>query len=155
MDSPQNHIWGPNLWMILHSAAERIGLHKHRKLPHEEHRLWTGLLSSLQYSLPCPICKKHYSTYIQSNPITTVNTEFIRNWLFKIHNDINNRINKSYTISVDKIPEIYNKPFMFSSYYNIVNQEMLKSLRLNWSSRNDILRTIRLLQEIKNYYDFF
>jgi hypothetical protein len=29
------------------------------------------------------------------------------------------------------------------------------SLRLGWSSRDDIQRTIRTLQELKRFYDFF
>jgi hypothetical protein len=155
MDSPQNHIWGPQLWMILHSSAERIGIPKHGRLPQEEHRLWTGLLSSLQYSLPCPVCKKHYYAYLTAHPITSITKEFIRNWLFVLHRDINARTNKSDTISIENIPEIYEKPFNFSAHFNIVNQEMAKALRLGLSSRNDILRTVRFLEELKRYYDFF
>ncbi len=155
MDSPQNHIWGPNLWMILHSSAERIGIPKHGRLPQEENRLWTGLLNSLQYSLPCPVCKKHFTAYIASNPITSITKEFIRNWLFNLHSDINNRTGKQQTITIEKIPEIYSQPFNFSAHFNTFNQEMMKSLRLGWSSRNDILRTIRFFEELKRYYDFF
>ena len=155
MDSPQNHIWGPNLWMILHSSAERIGIPKHGRLPQEENRLWTGLLNSLQYSLPCPVCKKHFSAYITSNPITSVTREFIRNWLFSLHSEVNARTGKQNTVSIEKIPEIYSQPFNFSAHFNVFNQEMGKSLRLGWSSRNDILRTIRFFEELKRYYDFF
>ena len=155
MDSPQNHIWGPNLWMILHSSAEHIGIPKHKKLPQEEKRLWTGLLNSLQYSLPCPICKKHYTAYITTHPITSVSKEFIRKWLFTLHSDINSRNGKQSDITIDKIPEIYTKPFSFSTHFNIFNQDMIKSLRLGWTSRNDILRTIRFCEELKRYYDFF
>ena len=154
MDSPQTHLWGPELWMILHSSAERIGIPKHGRLLQEENRLWTGLLSSLQYSLPCPVCKKHYCAYITSNPITSVSKEFIRNWLSRLHSDVNARTGKPQ-YPIDKIPEIYSQPFNFSAHFNIVNQELMKALRLGWSSRNDILRTVRFFEELKRYYDFF
>ena len=140
--------------MILHSSAERIGLPQHR-LPQEEVRLWTGLLNSLQYTLPCPLCKKHYTAYLNSNPIISVNREFIRNWLFNLHSNVNARTSKEQTITIDKIPEIYGKPFNFSAHFSIVNQEMIKALRLGLISRNDTSRTIRFFEEIKRYYDFF
>ena len=154
MDAPQNHIWGPNLWMILHSAAERIGI-THVKLPQEELRIWTGLLSSLRHSLPCPICKKHFTTYLSSNPIVTFNREFIRNWLYILHYQVNDRTEKSTTITIEQIPEIYSKPFNFSAHFRTVIEQMNKALRLGWSSRSDIQKTVRLSEELKRFYDFF
>jgi len=154
MDAPQNHIWGPHLWMILHSAAERIGM-THIKLPQEELRIWTGLLSSLRHSLPCPICKKHFTTYLSSNPIVTFNREFIRNWLYNLHYQVNDRTEKSTTITIEQIPEIYSKPFNFSAHFRTVIEQMNKALRLGWSSRSDIQKTVRLSEELKRFYDFF
>ncbi len=154
MDAPQNHIWGPHLWMILHSAAERIGM-THIKLPQEELRIWTGLLSSLRHSLPCPVCKKHFTTYLSSNPIITFNREFIRNWLYNLHYQVNDRTEKSTTITIEQIPEIYSKPFNFSAHFRTVIEQMNKALRLGWSSRSDIQKTVRLSEELKRFYDFF
>jgi hypothetical protein len=153
MDSPQNHIWGPHLWQILHSSTERIGQ------PHlnaqEESRLWSNLLSSLRFSLPCPQCKKHYTAYFGSNPITAVNRNSIRSWLYNLHCQVNDRTGKPNTITIDKLPEIYSQPFNFTAHYTVVMQEMTKAIRLGWCSREDIQRTIRFLQEIKRFYDFF
>jgi hypothetical protein len=154
MDAPQNHIWGPHLWMILHSAAERIGI-THVKLPQEELRIWTGLLSSLRHSLPCPVCKKHFTTYLSSNPIITFNREFIRNWLYNLHYQVNDRTEKSTTITIEQIPEIYSKPFNFSAHFRTVLEQMNRALRLGWSSRSDIQKTVRLSEELKRFYDFF
>jgi hypothetical protein len=141
--------------MILHSSAERIGNSQHHRLPHEETRLWSGLLNSLQYTLPCPVCKKHYAAYLISNPIVSTNKEFIRNWLYKLHRDVNSRTGKPDIVPLDKIPEIYSQPFHFSAHFSIVNEQMLKAMRLGWMSRLDSMRTLRFLQEIKQYYDFF
>ena len=154
MDSPQNHIWGPNLWMILHSAAERIGT-SHVKLPQEELRIWTGLLSSLRHSLPCPVCKKHFTAYFSSTPVKTFNREFIRNWLYNLHCQVNDRTEKRTEITIEQIPEIYSKPFNFSAHFRIVTEQMNRALRLGWTSRNDIQKTVRLSEELKRFYDFF
>lgn len=155
MDSPQNHIWGPQLWIILHSATERIGHPRHNKLPQEETRIWTNLLASLRFSLPCPLCKKHYTIYFNSNPIQNVTRDFIRNWLFVLHCQVNDRTEKLNTISIEQLPEIYSKPFNFTYHFSIILGEMNKALRLGWSSRNDIQRTVRLFEELKRFYDFF
>lgn len=154
MDAPQNHIWGPNLWMILHSAAERIGT-SHVKLPQEELRIWAGLLSSLRHSLPCPVCKKHFTAYFSSTPVKTFNREFIRNWLYNLHCQVNDRTEKRVEITIEQIPEIYSKPFNFSAHFRIVTEQMNRALRLGWASRDDIQKTVRLSEELKRFYDFF
>jgi hypothetical protein len=155
MDSPQNNIWGPHLWTILHSAAEKIGLPQHKRLPQEEMRLWTNLFTSLRYSLPCPLCKKHFTSYHSANPIQTFTRDSIRIWLYNLHNDINIRLGKENIITIDKIPEIYNNPINFNHHLNIINNQMTYSLRLGWCSREDIQRTLRFFQEVRRFYDFF
>lgn len=155
MDSPQNHIWGPQLWIILHSSAERIGLPKLSKLPQEESRIWKTLLASLRYSLPCPQCKKHYTDYYLSNPITNFNLTTIRLWLYNLHCQVNLRTEKTNIITIEQIPELYSKPFCFTNHFNVVVEQMQKAVQFGWSSRNDIQRTIRLFEEFKRFYDFF
>ncbi len=155
MDSPQNHIWGPHLWMILHSSAERIGSKNLNRLPQEESRLWINLLGSLRYSLPCPLCKKHYTAYFSTVPITSINQSFVRHWLYNLHNQVNNQTGKPNTITIEDIPEIYSKPFNFTAHYDIVVEQMNRALRVGWCTRDDIQRTIRHFQEFKRFYDFF
>jgi hypothetical protein len=141
--------------MILHSSAEKIGTKSLNRLPQEESRLWTNLLGSLRYSLPCPQCKKHYTTYFASTPITNVDQAFIRGWLYNLHNQVNSRTDKPNTITIEQIPEIYSKLFNFTHHYNIVVEQMNRALRVGWSKREDNQRTIRNLQELKRFYDFF
>ncbi len=155
MDSPQNHLWGPQLWMILHSATERIGNSSLRRLPQEESRIWTNLLSSLRYSLPCPLCKKHFTEYFNRTPITTFNRDFIRSWLFNLHNQVNERTGKPNTITIEQLPALYSNPFNFTAHFAIVTQQMGQAVRVGWSTRNDIQRSIRLFEELKRFYDFF
>lgn len=155
MDTPQNHIWGPHLWLILHSSAEKIDSKQLKLLPEEEKRLWLGLMNSLRFSLPCPLCKNHYNKYFLKHPITEFNKNFMRIWLFNLHNDINIRKQQSISLTIENIPEIYNKPFNFTHHFKIVEQEMKKAIRIGWCSHEDIYRSIRFFQELKRYYDFF
>ena len=154
MEAPLNQLWGPNLWILLHSAAERISS-SHVKLPREEIRIWTGILSSLRHSLPCPVCKKHFIAYFSATPIVNFSRDFIREWLYNLHCHVNYITEKGNTITIEQIPEIYSKPFNFSAHFRVVTEQMNRALRLGWSARNDIQKTIRLFEELKRLYDFF
>ena len=152
MNAPQNTIWGPHLWLILHSTVERFAINN-SKLPQEEIRIWKNLLSSLRYALPCPLCKKHYTEYYAANQIIYSRTN-LRNWLYNLHTSVNNRIKKA-NIELDKIPKLYGQPFNFTQHYNIIVNEFNKALKIGICSRDDIQKCIRSLQEIKIFYDFF
>ena len=153
MDSPQNHIWGPPLWFLLHSSAERFGCPLSKRLPDEEKRVWTGLLRSLQYTLPCPLCKKHYTAYVAAHPLVFTR-DGIRAWLHRLHSDVNQRTNKP-TMALEDLAETYGHPFQFTKYYPTVLKQMMMALRLGWSTREDIQRTARFFEEFMRYYDFF
>ena len=155
MDSPQNHIWGPHLWIILHSAAEQIGQAKLNKLTLEETRIWSGLLASLRYSLPCPACKKHYTEFVNLNPITAIIRDSVRLWLYTLHYQVNDRTNKNNSVVFEELGEVYGKPFNFTHHLNIVKDQMGKAVSLGWSSRFDVQRSLRFFEELKRLYDLF
>jgi hypothetical protein len=153
MDPPQNHIWGPALWMILHSAAERIGTQLLQRLPQEETRIWMNLLSSLRYSLPCPLCKKHYTDYFSSHPIQS--KDDIRNWLYQLHSDVNQQTGKPSNLSLEQVIERYSQPFQYTIYYPVVEKQMIQGVRFGRCARVDLQRTVRCLEEMKRFYEFF
>jgi len=148
-----NSIWGPALWLILHSACERIGVHNMKKLPQEESRIWLGLLQRLRYSLPCPQCKKHYNAFFSGNPITVITRDSVRRWLFHLHNQVNQRLEKP-AFSEESLPQ-YEAIFNFSQQYDIVQGQMLAAVRQGWSTYDDVQQTLRILTEMKCFYDFF
>ena len=147
-----NSIWGPALWTILHTACEQIGVHDIKKLPQEESRIWLGLLQSLRYSLPCPQCKKHYTTFFTDKPIAIITRESVRRWLYHLHNQVNQRLEKL------SFPETslaqYQTLFNFSHQYEIIQGQMFAAVRQGWSSHEDVQRTLRFLMEMKCFYDF-
>lgn len=144
---PSNAIWGPALWMILHSACERINS------KNEESRIWIGLLQSLRYSLPCPQCKRHYTAYMKGVPFGLITKENIRRWLYLLHEQVNGRTDKP-SFSPNQL-EQYEQPFHFTKYYAIVQHHMLMSVRQGVSAHSDVQRTLRFLTEMKCFYDFF
>jgi hypothetical protein len=155
MDLLQNHIWGPALWKVLHSSAERIGTKSLHRLPQEERRLWSNLLSNLRYSLPCPQCKKHYQSYYTTKPISTFTKEEIRMWLYHLHQSVNHRNGKPDTITPEELETIYSAPFCLSELLKSIIPQFRIGLQRGWTSREDLMKTFRDLEEIKRFYDFF
>ena len=158
MDAPQSAAWGPNLWMVLHSAAERIGTlpcYKNMKqaaFDAEETRLWSNLLSSLRFSIPCPLCKKHYGMYYARNrPIVTKN---IVTWLWELHVDVNRRLGRSDGLDRDLLSTVYGQPFEWITHWAIVREHMLRAMRLGWCTREDTMRTLRFAEELRIWYHF-
>jgi hypothetical protein len=159
MEQISNGIWGPALWAILHYSTERIGMYngvssRYDRLPSEEPRIWIGLLKSLQYSLPCPSCKKHYTDYYSSHPLVFFTKDSVRKWLFDLHSHINIRQDKLNVFELEYLSDIYSNPFQFTQYYAVFVKQLSISIKKNISIRDDVLRTIRFLEEMKRFYDF-
>jgi hypothetical protein len=159
MESPQNAIWGPALWTLLHCSAERVGSQHLKRLPQEESRIWINLLSSLRYSLPCPLCKKHYTAYFATHPIAL---NAIRAWLFHLHEQVNaqktDKVGDAISttmITIDNLPEIYGIPFQYTVYSKTVSHQMLLAVRKGICGREEVQRTIRCMEELRRFYDFF
>lgn len=156
MDAPQNNQWGPALWQILHSLSLKINtitppsynnyFNSNNYQLHEEKRLWTGLINSLKFSLPCPLCKKHYSEYIFANPIDFNNLSSIKEWFFNLHNSVNNRLNKS-TIQIDTLTNIYSNVNV-RNCYNILQIHLKRAITLQWIIREDSIKLLRFLSEM-------
>jgi hypothetical protein len=152
MESPQPSQWGPALWMILHASAERFGIH--RGLIGEEERLWTTLLQRLRFSLPCPACQKHYNEFYSKNQVHYTK-EGLTSWLYELHQCVNQRTNK-IGISLEECHEQYSIPFCFSHHFNIFRQQLGLALRIRAPlKRDDLQGTLRILEAIRRFYDFF
>ena len=150
METPNNNIWGPALWLILHSSAERIG-----SIPNnDEIRIWSRLLLSLRFSLPCPLCKKHYQSYIKLHPIVYITKDTIRLWLFNLHTYVNLSLQKENNILFEELKDHYSKDFCYNYSYQIINHQIILSLKLGRIIREDAIRTFRLLEELKRLYNF-
>jgi len=73
-------VWGPLLWGVLHNLAALV----------TDISKWTPLLELLSTTIPCDICRTHYTQYYNAHPVTVD----ISLWLFSLHNDVNHRIGK-------------------------------------------------------------
>jgi hypothetical protein len=88
-----------------------------------------------------------------------VEKDSIRAWLFQLHELVNQQTSKDtsspYTITIDALPEIYGIPFQYTVYSKTVSTHMILAMRKGWCSREDVQRTIRFMEEMRRFYDFF
>jgi len=84
--------WGPFFWTTIHIAALGYPItpsHGHKKAA-------KGFFESLQFLIPCPICREHYTVHLQKYPITPHldrRSDLFR-WTLLLHNEVSKSINK-------------------------------------------------------------
>jgi hypothetical protein len=90
-------VWGPQLWKALHVASNCSTAGSHLQW-------WGTLLKELQYGIPCPDCRAHYSAWYRTHPLTNRPASIIPlrrfvsisvgQWIHDLHNDVNRRTGK-------------------------------------------------------------
>ena len=84
-----------------------------------------------------------------------VTKEEVRIWLYRLHEAVNQRLEKPGTLSLTEVEEQYSVPFCFSEALGIISGQMRVGIQRGWCAREDIIRTLRYLEEMKRFYDFF
>ena len=112
---PDTANWGPILWKVLHSLAERGGKSFAPSFRDDERRQWMNLIPLLPKIIPCPDCRLHAEAWILVNPITAIKTlddielyDWLTDWFYRFHENVNSRTGKP---SFDKtiLPSLYGK----------------------------------------------
>jgi hypothetical protein len=91
---PTNEAWGPILWAILHSLAEKYNKLVSMLYKKEEELYWTNLIKLTESILPCKDCRNHYKDYLSKKKINLKEPDFVKLFFYNLHNDINLRNDK-------------------------------------------------------------
>lgn len=87
--SPNN--WGPPIWMLFHSLAEKIKEEKFSEIGPQVFFMIKKICSSL----PCPDCSMHATRFLSSVDFALIKTKTdFKNMLYIFHNIVNKRKNK-------------------------------------------------------------
>lgn len=88
--------WAPITWIFLHSFSHRVDEEYFNK----NKRVCFNIIRYICQNLPCPICFRHATAYLDRNNIyiCKTKTDFIR-YLWIFHNNVNFRLGKPiYTL---------------------------------------------------------
>jgi hypothetical protein len=113
-------IWGPSFWVALHSITFDYSVNPDE----EEKERIRNFFNSLEYILPCKLCRVNYSHHIRQNPIENKlnSKKDLVFWLIDIHNMVNVQNNKpklSYQQVIDIYEKKYNKKINLNNDYDI------------------------------------
>lgn len=89
----QNHEWGPPLWRLLHSLAERLGRQAVPLLAQDEFRAWLTVLQGVEGIMPCQLCRGHYRTWRTRRPLEGLfgSADASREWIWSLHEAVNDQ----------------------------------------------------------------
>ena len=96
---PQNEEWGPLLWLLLHTFAEKAGKQESLITRGDEIRAWPSFFKELPSVVPCPYCKEHLQDYIKTNPFQLPIEYYqwrvyIPHYFYMLHESVNARLGK-------------------------------------------------------------
>lgn len=96
---PQNEEWGPLVWLILHTLAEKAGRQTNALTLGDEQRAWPLFVKTLPPIIPCPYCREHLQAYIQQHPFALPADyytwkEYIPQYFYDLHETVNRRLGK-------------------------------------------------------------
>jgi hypothetical protein len=85
-------VWGPIFWKTMHIVS--LGYSAHPTA--EQKTAAVHFYRSLMHMIPCPICRAHYSHFMDAMPVEdAVGTrDDLINWVFHLHNKVNKELGK-------------------------------------------------------------
>jgi hypothetical protein len=85
-------VWGPFFWTTMHI----VSLGYSPKPSEKEQEAAIKFYESLAYTIPCPICREHYSYLLEKMPIAQAvgSRDDLVLWVFNVHNAVNNQLGK-------------------------------------------------------------
>ena len=112
------NIWGSSMWFSLHT----ITMNYPDQPTYVEQKDYKNFFISLQYVIPCKVCKRNYQRHLKEHPIDNhlQSKKKLVYWLIDIHNMVNAEIGKkilSYDKVIEKYETIYDKK-IFNDEFN-------------------------------------
>lgn len=104
-------IWGPTVWMFLHSFIEQINSEAYKNKKGDIF----GHIKSICSLLPCPICRTHAQEYLRNIKLYKLKEKVdFQVMLLNFHNAVNKRKGKPrYDFNKLEIYRTYNLPKLY------------------------------------------
>jgi len=102
IESSDPREWGPPLWKVIHTMAANYP----RYPTAQDKGAARQFFYSLQFLLPCKVCRAHFSTLITSSPPTVDSYSSLEEWACWLHNSVNVRFGGSQW-TLDQLRKAY------------------------------------------------
>ena len=119
-------VWGPPFWLVIHITA----LAYPQKPSYGEKKAAKEFYESLQFTLPCPMCRHHLKDHLIKYPITPHldRREDLFKWTVMLHNEVNKSLNKPSMTEIEAL--LYIKRLGARNVSPIITKDMLEEVDL-------------------------
>lgn len=105
--------WGPPMWRMLHTLAQRLGRTPIVVQMNDERYIWISFIRLIEHVMPCARCRFHYHDYLQRHPAERsmgFTGDTLRNaattWLHRLHNEVNTH-NRKVIVPFEDLEGMY------------------------------------------------
>jgi len=97
-------VWGPYFWLTIHTIA----LAYPKEPSYSDKKSAKEFFESLQFLLPCPICREHLKDHLRKNPLGPHldRRDDLFKWTVVLHNEVNKSLNKPILTELEAIQYI-------------------------------------------------
>ena len=113
--------WGPDGWKLLHSIVSNYPPNPSKKISD----IYRHFFNSIPSVLPCIYCRISFKEYMDELPIEDYlkNTQTLSNWLYKIHNKVNNKL-RNQKLNDKKDPTFTEVHVRYNKYIRCINNKI-------------------------------
>ncbi|NDB86015.1 MAG: hypothetical protein EB127_25435 [Alphaproteobacteria bacterium] len=117
-------VWGPIFWHTIHITA--LGYPSNPTYGHK--KAAKEFYESLVFLIPCPVCRQHYETHLQKNPLTPHldRRDDLFRWTVNLHNEVNTTLGKPRLLESEVI--YYYRRIGARGKSPVINQDTLDEL---------------------------
>nr|UZT28963.1 hypothetical protein [Nucleocytoviricota sp.]UZT29107.1 hypothetical protein [Nucleocytoviricota sp.] len=135
--------WGNITWYLFHGIAEKI---KEEKFS-ENKDLIINIIKSICGNLPCPDCADHATKTLNSINFNTINSKNeLKEFLFKFHNIVNQRIKKQQ-FKFEELDKKYSciiMPIIFNYFFKVYSiNNRNEKMMMHTAFKNKFLSQLR------------
>jgi hypothetical protein len=132
---PKTTEWGPLIWKILHTLAEKAGRQSNTILQADEMRAWILFVKHLPTVLPCEDCRGHAKIYIAEHPFEPPESYpawnlYVRMYLYTFHEAVNTRLEKP-SFPFSSLASTYKATGELNTWITALNEMTLRAMKLN------------------------
>jgi len=117
-------VWGPIFWHTIHITA--LGYPSNPN--YGQKKAAKEFYESLAFLIPCPVCREHYETHLQKNPLTPHldRRDDLFRWTVNLHNEVNTTLGKPRLLETEVIQ--YYRRIGARGKNPVINQDTLDEL---------------------------
>lgn len=150
---PKTAEWGPLIWRILHTLAERAGKQSNEIIRADEKRAWLLFVKNLVAILPCEECRAHATAYMKETPFEPPESYpawnlYIRTYFYTFHESVNTRLGKP-SFEFSTLAETYKSTANLTQWTQDLSKLMMSAMKLNgmhmgsWQTWQNNLRMLK------------